>query len=398
MTAPDAWAQITARFQDFANDPRIRCLSIPVASLTKRKDQAAQVLRWWEGIEQASIDLALDFETVLHADVADCYPSVYTHAVAWALHEKYVAKTNRRSGALLGNRLDARLQDMSFGQTNGIPQGSVLLDLVAEMVLGYADLEMSRRLKDAQLGCFQILRYRDDYRVFVNDTATGEAVLRLLTEVLMGLGLKLNAAKTTGFQTVIGASLKADKWAWIRARQADSSLQKHLLLIHAHGVAFPNAGSVVAALDVFYRRLSGRRSIPDAPQLISIAVDIGYNSPRCFPVCAGIVSKLLSMLPSAREKLDALTRIRRKLRLLPNNGHLEVWLQRISLPFDPAVAYTERLCALVAGERAPLWESSWISDPVLRDIVDSANVVNRRRLKTLRAIVPRVEFTSFATY
>jgi RNA-directed DNA polymerase len=44
MTEPAAWKHIQCRFAAFAKDPKIRCLSIPLASLTKRKDQAAQVL------------------------------------------------------------------------------------------------------------------------------------------------------------------------------------------------------------------------------------------------------------------------------------------------------------------------------------------------------------------
>lgn len=36
---------------------------------------------------------------------------------------------------------------MQHNQTNGIPQGSVLMDFVAEIVLGYVDLRLSKELK-----------------------------------------------------------------------------------------------------------------------------------------------------------------------------------------------------------------------------------------------------------
>ena len=238
MTEPKAWAEIQSRFADFANDPRLRCLSIPQESLTKRKDQGAQILHWWQGIEQASIQLALDFNYVLHADIADCYASVYTHSVAWAVHGKPKAKANKHDQALIGNAIDGRIQDMQNGQTNGIPQGSVLLDLIAELVLGYADLALSRRLDKDKISDFQILRYRDDYRIFVNDSQVGEIILKALTEILIALGLKLNVSKTTGAQAVVGSSLKIDKREWMRRRQGDRNLQKHLLLIHYHGTDF----------------------------------------------------------------------------------------------------------------------------------------------------------------
>lgn len=395
MTESKPWAAIRSRFGEFAKDPKIRCLSIPQESLTKKKDQGAQILHWWQGIEQASIDLALDFNYVLHADITDCYASVYTHSVAWAMHGKSTAKSKKRDTSLIGNAIDVRLQNMQHGQTNGIPQGSVLVDLIAEMVLGYADLELSARLTEAGITDFQILRYRDDYRIFVNDTYVGELILKTLTEVLIGLGLKLNASKTTTAQAVIRNSIKVDKREWIRRRQADRNVQKHLLLIHSHGVEFPNGGSLMIALDQFYRRLAPLKSIRNPMQLISIAVDIGYNSPRCFPACAAIVSKLLSKLATKEDKLVAVDRIRKRLDQLPNNGHLEVWLQRISYCFSPTLTYGDKLCWLVAGKKVALWNDSWITDTGLKRTVRPSSIVNKKRLKALRPIVPRREFVVF---
>ena len=395
VTESRHWAVIRSRFGEFAKEPKIRCLSIPQESLTKRKDQGAQILHWWQGIEQASIDLALDFNYVLHADITDCYGSVYTHSVAWAMHGKSTAKSKKGDLALIGNAIDVRLQWMQHGQTNGIPQGAVLVDLIAEMVLGYADLELGKRLADAGTTDFQILRYRDDYRIFVNDTRDGELILKTLTEVLIGLGLKLNASKTTTAQSVIGSSLKMDKREWIRRRQIDRNLQKHLLLIHAHGAEFPNGGSLMIALDQFYKRLASRKAVRHPMQLISIAIDIGYNSPRCFPICAAIVSMLLSKVPTKKEKLAAVDRIRKKLEQLPNNGHLEVWLQRISYCFNPAITYGEKLCCLVEGKKVDLWNDSWISDSGLKRTVRPSSIVNKKRLKAMRPIVRRHEFGAF---
>jgi hypothetical protein len=234
LTEGENWSLINSRFDEFQQDPNIRCLSIPQQSLTERKDRGAQILQWWQGIEQATIDLALDFNYIFHADITDCYGSIYTHSIAWALHGKETAKKKRSDKSLIGNRIDGCIQDMQHGQTNGIPQGSVLLDFIAEIVLGYADLELSKRLNAPDIKNFKILRYRDDYRILVNDTEVGEQILKFLTEVLIELGLKLNAAKTSGAQAVIAGALKSDKQAWMRARQSDRDLQKHLLIIHSH--------------------------------------------------------------------------------------------------------------------------------------------------------------------
>lgn len=395
VTETSAWTSIKKRFKAFARDPKIRCLSIPQESLTKRKDQGAQVLHWWQGIEQASIELALDYSHVYHADITDCYASAYTHSIAWALHSKPTAKKNRNDKKLIGNFIDGTIQDMRHGQTNGIPQGSVLLDLVAEMILGYADLELSAKAAALGIADFQILRYRDDYRIFVNNPQAGEQILKSLAEMLLELGLKLNASKTTGPEAVIPSSVKTDKRQWMRSRQGDSNPQKHLFLIHCHSTDFPNSGSLLTALDTFYGRLGQQKMIRNIMQLVSITADIGFNSPRCFPVCAAIISKLLSRLGTKKEKVEALNRVRQKLAQLPNNGHLEVWQQRLSYPFDPSVSYSESLCTLVEGKNADLWCNDWVTDKALKGALDPKKIVNRTRVKSLKPVVPRIEFSLF---
>mgnify|MGYP005844748023 CR=1 FL=1 len=181
----------------------------------------------------------------------------------------------------------------------------------------------------------------------------------------------------------------------MRSRQSDRKLQKHLLLIHCHSNDFPNAGSLLVALDKYYRRLSKTKNVWNITQLISIAVDISFVSPRCFPVCALIISDLISRYTSSEEKIDALRRVRAKLAQLPNNGHLEVWQQRISHPFDTNVTYTESLCSIVKGEKADLWNNKWITDKRLKDVLDARKVVNRSRLNKMNPVMPHEEISLF---
>ncbi|MBI1952908.1 MAG: RNA-directed DNA polymerase [Candidatus Omnitrophica bacterium] len=398
VTTESNWEGIRKRFSTFQALDKIRCLSIPVRSRTGRKDQATRIRHWWQGIEQGSVELALDYAYVLHADITDCYAAIYTHSIAWALHGKPLAKERRpEDDSLIGNVIDRHIQNMRYGQTNGIPQGSVLMDLIAEMVLGYADLELSSRLKKDGIGDYQILRYRDDYRIFANNPRLGEAILKALTEVLIGPGLKLNTAKTTSHESVVSSSLKPDKVAWLRSKQDNRDLQKYLLLIHAHGLDYPNSGSLVVALTHFYECLSKAKTIKNPRSLISIAVDIAYRSPRIFPVCAAITSKVLSTLESDAEKVDLIRRIHKKLSQMPNTGHMEIWLQRISHPYDRGIALEESLCQLVNGkEDVRLWNNEWISAKQLLAALNPKTIVDMRKLKSLKPVVPPAEIKLFS--
>ncbi len=397
LTEPSQWKVILNRFKEFQRPANLNCLSIPIEARDARKDRAAQILNWWQGIEQASIEFALDYNYSFHADISDCYSAIYTHSIAWAVHGKAQAKAQRADRRLIGNIIDSHIRGMRHGQTNGIPQGSTLMDFVAEIVLGYGDLALNNRLEAAGINEFRILRYRDDYRIFVQSPQIGEAVLKYLTEVLIDLGLRLNASKTTGAQLVISNSVKPDKLAWMRGRQGDKSLQRHLLVIHAHGSEFPNAGSLTAALTKFHARLNRMRRINNPLALISIATDIAYHSPKVFPVCSAIISKLLSNLQTEAARVDTIQKIHTKLSQLPNTGHMEVWLQRISHSFISDLGYRETLCQLVKGDSVVLWNSDWITSAKLKAAIDPSKIVNRSRLRSLKPIVRPQEIELFAS-
>ncbi len=398
MTEKDNWKLIRDRFEEFSQNQRIKCLSLPRESLSDEEDQEAQINYWWHQVEQASIALALDYQFIIHTDIVDCYGAIYTHSIAWALHTKAEAKKkeNKNDPKLVGVAIDKHIQDMRHGQTNGIPQGSVLMDFIAEMVLGYSDIELTQKIVDQNIDDYHILRYRDDYRIFVNSSQNGERILKSLTEVMIGLGLRLNPAKTKISNHVVRASIKEDKFSWISRRQSDKSIQKHLLIIHNHSTDHPNAGSLAVALKDFYRRARGINTCAEPWPLISIVVDIAYRNPRTYAICAAILSKLISFLKSEEDKRQVVAKARRKFSQLPNTGHMEIWLQRVSYPFAPEIDFDEPLCRLVCGQDEPIWNSKWVSSKALKQAIDSKKIVDPKKLKTLDAIVPQEEVVLFA--
>ena len=82
------------------------------------------------------------------------------------------------------------------------------MDFVAEILLGYADTQLTEKIDYQKITDYQILRYRDDYRIFVNSTQEGDRILKCLTEVMMDLGLQLSSAKTNLSSEVVQSSIK----------------------------------------------------------------------------------------------------------------------------------------------------------------------------------------------
>jgi len=395
ITEETHWTTIRNRFSHFSQNPRIKCISYPVESLTPQKDKAEQILHWWQELEQRSIEFALDYGYLIQTDITDCYGSIYTHSIAWAIHGKDVAKQERQNKSLIGNIIDSHIQDISYGQTNSIPQGSVLMDFIAEMLLGYADSELSEKIEACAITDYHILRYRDDYRIFINNPQDGERIVKILTEIMIDLGLKLNPSKTLVTNQVIRASIKPDKLHWIGQKQKERNLQKQLLIIHSIATKFPNSGSIISSLDDYYKRISRLKSVKILLlPLISIITDIAYHNPKAYAISSAILSKFINLIEGNDQKRAIMDKIKKRFAQIPHTGHLQIWLQRITITFDKLCDYEEPICQLVAGGSPQIWNMDWLS-PRLSKLISPSKIVDRKKIEELSPVITNSEVEVF---
>ena len=218
ITESQAWNEIKTRFKAFKKDKHIKCCSDIRINNKNKKQKATNIISWWKEFEQESISMSLEYTFMANTDITGCYESIYTHSIAWALHGKSVAKQHKGDLSYIGNVIDKEIQTMRYGQTNGIPQGSVLMDFIAEIVLGYADKKLSEKLKSLKICDYKILRYRDDYRIFSNSEATLNTILKELSSILTELNMKLNSNKTYITNDIVLKSIKPDKLCWLNLK------------------------------------------------------------------------------------------------------------------------------------------------------------------------------------
>lgn len=377
LCSSESWPQLTARLAAF-NGGAVECCSSPVISQDKQSDQAAQVSNWWQRVEQQSLKYSLKFSHVLHTDVTDCYGSIYTHSIPWAIHGKKVAKENRK-WSLLGNKIDAHIQASRNGQTNGICQGSVLMDFIAELILGYVDEQITIEISDWQ--DFKILRYRDDYRIFTNSDELAERILKIISDKLREVGMKLGVAKTITCLNVVEGSIKPDKLAGLELQDLGETnaktIQKKLLRLHSFGRRFPNSGALRRLVGELHTKISENKEKPDDLEVqVAIATDIAVVSPLTFPAIAGILSHMIS-LASVDEKKGLWEQVHAKMSKVPYNGYLEIWLQRITNPKSVGLKFEsdESICQIVNGEKTNLWENDWIKNENLKNALDVSTIV-----------------------
>lgn len=407
LTEPNNWSELVARFRYFKVNNCVKCCSIPVVCRMKKAQSSSQILAWWEGVEQASIKLALSNSSIFDADVSNCYGSIYTHSISWALHGKPTARGDRSDKNLLGSKIDERIQMMRYRQTNGIPQGNAVSDLVAELVLGYADEIITHKVKDEKIkkSDFNIIRYRDDYKIFTSKPDVGKNVLKIISETLSELGMHLNTSKTKETADAVLGSVKEDKIDELFVTPRDDNYSKWLLQIYATIQKHPNSGKVVRQLNLFHKQLCERhkqkeklQSYEDAEVMLSIIVNIAVRNPKYYNWSVAIISILLDYLPRSKRKLFA-SKIVNRFKAVPNTGLLDIWLQRVTFPSDSQRRYNEAFCKLVTLKKYPgndqIWSSDWIAELELKKIIRKTSIIDREELVRLEPVIGRDEIDRF---
>ena len=407
LTTPENWQELCERFKQFEKYNLIKCRSMPGAKQYKKTQKGTQILTWWEGIEQEAIKTALSFSHVYDADISNCYGSIYTHSISWALHGKTDARADRNTKSLLGSKIDEKMQTMRYRQTNGIPQGNTVSDIIAELVLGYADLLITDKIKKLKLSSreFKVLRYRDDYKIFTNQPEQGKKILKIVSEVLSDLGMHLNTSKTKESSDAVIASVKEDKIDELFVTPRENNYSKWLLQIYATIKRHPNSGKVVRQLNLFHEKLFDRHerhdklaSYENAEVMMSMIVNIAIRNPKYYNWSVAIISILLEYTAKSKRKPIA-SKIVKRFESVPNTGLLDIWLQRVTFSSHPERNYNEPFCKLVTTKKYPgndhIWSSDWLAEANIKAIIRKTPIVNRAELTKLKPVMDRAETDNF---
>lgn len=141
-------------------------------------------------IEEQEIAYQAGAQYVVHADISKCFPSIYTHSIAWAVHGKRIAKTKGNDLTLYGNLLDRSCQTVADRQTNGIHIGPHSSNVISEIILTKVDTALLNK------GYEKVSRHIDDYTFYANSFEEAERFIRDVGIELREYELFLNEKKT----------------------------------------------------------------------------------------------------------------------------------------------------------------------------------------------------------
>ncbi|MYB67643.1 MAG: RNA-directed DNA polymerase [Gemmatimonadetes bacterium] len=167
----------------------------PVSRVFVRKMSSKRVFRMnykgkeYPENEESDIRQMTGAYYVARTDISNCFPSIYTHSIPWALHGRSKSKKNR-SVLVEGNLLDKVTQVTRDGQTNGLLIGPHPSNVVSEIILTRIDHEM------IQKGYRRFHRYIDDYTFYAKTHDEAEKFIHDLGMQLREYELVLNGSKT----------------------------------------------------------------------------------------------------------------------------------------------------------------------------------------------------------
>ncbi len=391
LTEREMWEFLRERFALFKKQEIVRCRSL----MTRTKDgheAASAILKWWNNIEQESIRLGLYYNYMAITDVLECYNSIDLRHLERVFGGR-------------GQEIIEWLIRMNGGKTIGLPQGNAVGDLMAELMLGYVDVVFARAVGEEKIKSdYQVLRFKDDYRIFTKDEVTAKKLLRILAESLAKYGLKLNPAKTEIFDDIVRAARKPDKSFAESQRMiasvlsdgaiAELSIQKGLIMIDEMSRKFPNSGSVQRALmEIYEKRVLPLEHKPgDVYQIMSVVANIMVRNPRTAQIGVAILSKMMSFNPGISRK-SLTEKILEKARLMPNYEYLEVCLQRLTIKNLRSRRYKSELCQLAYKPDGKIWNSEW-----LKFKVEDRMIVDKKRIIEMEFVVPKEEVLAFLGY
>lgn len=151
----------------------------------------------YDAVNRKQVRILTRYGNYVKTDIARFYPSIYTHAIPWAMYGKAWVKGNLKDPAFkesFANKLDAAVRSGQEGQTIGIPIGPDTSRLIAELVACDVEQVISAHLSDMDA---RAVRYVDDFVVGFSEQESADQILSKLATGLYEYELDLNAEKTS---------------------------------------------------------------------------------------------------------------------------------------------------------------------------------------------------------
>lgn len=182
----DNWNHLSAHFRDNTFSDGFKISRIHLRKLKDKPYLFEMNYKNFSKDGDPEQDIVIKSRYLASADIANCFPSIYSHSISWSLVGKAFSK-GHKDPANWFNQLDYYTRNVKFGETNGVLIGPHTSNLISELILVAVDSKLSQR--------YNYVRNIDDYTCFVESYEEAESFFLALSEELKEYELSLNSKK-----------------------------------------------------------------------------------------------------------------------------------------------------------------------------------------------------------
>ena len=193
----DNWSNIKMHFNSKTHSQHFCVSRIHIRKMHMCPELFQMNYNNWRVDGSPEVEISFGRKYMVKADISSCFPSIYTHALSWALATKEVAKNTRNDRSQWYNKIDQFTRRMTNDETHGLLIGPHATNLLSEIILTTID---------KQLENWQYIRAIDDYTCYVDTYEDGLRFLAELGSVLRSFDLSLNHRKTEILELPLAAT------------------------------------------------------------------------------------------------------------------------------------------------------------------------------------------------
>ena len=158
----------------------------------RHSDGRLIIMNYEKSYEKSLRALQMSFggKFCVHTDISSCFPTIYSHAIPWALVGFTQAKKQKppKFKDEWFNKLDERQRQLKRNETQGVPIGPGTSNIISEVILAKVDEELK--------GKYNYVRFIDDYTCYCETYEQAESFIRELSNELCKFKMGLNIKKT----------------------------------------------------------------------------------------------------------------------------------------------------------------------------------------------------------
>ncbi|MBX3311060.1 MAG: RNA-directed DNA polymerase [Cryobacterium sp.] len=236
------------------------------------------------------------------ADISSCFPSIYSHALDWAMRGKTSAKSwaaARPRPASWEADLDLFSRNCMNQETKGLLIGPAVSNLLSELVLQRVDEALTR---------YSFVRYIDDYSAYFDTREQAEDFIVELQKALAVYRLDINTRKTkiVSLREGVGDAWMAEVLSHLPSDQSDLAAARFLQQAELLAQKYPTE----SVLKFAAKTLLGREEHTDRSSLLILdeLVRITQFHPHLLPVLGHEINKFGPFEADERERLATILR------------------------------------------------------------------------------------------